>query len=105
MKLVVSDTGPLISLEKIYGGFAFIAKLYDKILVPPAVAQELTAGLDIDLQGYQRRYRIEGLIELGLVDWPHAVPGAERLHDPNRNGHGAKSDYEGISCVILQAWS
>lgn len=33
---VVSDAGPLISLEKISDGYGFIRKLYGKIMVPPA---------------------------------------------------------------------
>lgn len=34
---IVCDTGPLISLEKITGGYRFIWCLYDRLLVPPAV--------------------------------------------------------------------
>lgn len=41
---IVSDTGPLISLEKITGGYRFIRCLYDRLVVPPAVMDELVAG-------------------------------------------------------------
>lgn len=41
-KSIVSDTGPLISLEKMEGGYELIQRLYSTIVVPPAVIQELT---------------------------------------------------------------
>ena len=41
---IVSDTGPLISLERMTGGFPFIRRLYDRIIVPPAVLDELGFG-------------------------------------------------------------
>lgn len=37
----VSDTGPLISLEKVAGGFALLRVLFERILVPPPVVAEL----------------------------------------------------------------
>jgi len=42
-KRIVSDTGPIISLEKLSNGFEFIRKLYDKIIIPQAVLSELSA--------------------------------------------------------------
>lgn len=44
LRQIVSDTGPLISLEKITGGYRFIGRLYDRLIVPPAVIDELVAG-------------------------------------------------------------
>ena len=44
MKRVVSDTSPLISLEKIEEGHTFLRQFYDEVLVPPAVLRELAAG-------------------------------------------------------------
>ncbi len=41
---IVSDSGPLISLEKLTDGFGFIRKLYEKIIIPPAVYQEVSTG-------------------------------------------------------------
>lgn len=40
-RIIVSDTGPIISLEKLIEGFDFIRRLYDEILVPPSVLEEL----------------------------------------------------------------
>ena len=40
-KLIVSNTGPVISLEKLSNGFDFIRKLYDKIILPEEVLKEL----------------------------------------------------------------
>jgi len=42
-KRIVSDAGPLISLEKITGGYRFIRRLYDRLIVPSAVLGELAA--------------------------------------------------------------
>lgn len=42
MRQVVCDTGTLISLEKLPNGFALIRQLYDKLLLPTAVLNELT---------------------------------------------------------------
>jgi len=44
LRQIVCDTGPLISLEKITGGYRFIGRLYARLLVPPAVIDELVAG-------------------------------------------------------------
>lgn len=41
----VSDAGPLISYEKIAGGFTLLHKLVDRIFIPPQVYVELCAGL------------------------------------------------------------
>lgn len=48
MKCVVSDTGPLISLEKLEDGYLFMRQLYDRMLVPPAVMKELLQGVSFD---------------------------------------------------------
>jgi len=41
---VVSDTGPFISLERMKGGFKFLRKLHDRVLIPPQVLDELAVG-------------------------------------------------------------
>ncbi len=41
-KIIVSNTGPLISLEKLNDGFSFIRKLYEKILIPQKVLDEVS---------------------------------------------------------------
>jgi len=46
MKQVVCDTGALISLEKLPNGFALIEQLYEKLLLPTAVLDELTFSYD-----------------------------------------------------------
>ena len=76
---IVSDTGPLISLEKMERGFDFIHKLYDIILVPPAVLDELTEYYPSS-EAYLQHYRIKNFIqvipvqELNILDRNH-------LHD------------------------
>jgi hypothetical protein len=59
---VVSDTGPLISLEKIASGYRFIRRHYDGLVVPPAVLRELAAGAFESEAAYLRHYEIEDLI-------------------------------------------
>ena len=41
---VASDTGPLISLEKLPGGFALLRRLFARVLIPPEVLAELAEG-------------------------------------------------------------
>ncbi len=42
---VVSDTGPLISFEKLPNGFALLRKLCHQVLIPEQVLKELELGL------------------------------------------------------------
>jgi len=40
-KTIICDAGPLITLEKLSDGFSFIRKLYNKIIIPPSVFNEI----------------------------------------------------------------
>ena len=59
---IVCDTGPLISLEKITGGYRFIGRLYDRLIVPPAVMDELVAGQFETKDAYLRHFDAENLV-------------------------------------------
>jgi predicted nucleic acid-binding protein len=65
-EMIVSNTGPLISLEKITGGYELFAKLFDRILIPPVVLQEVSEGMG-DPEQYLRDYGIAELIEVRPV--------------------------------------
>jgi hypothetical protein len=56
LRQIVCDTGPLISLEKITGGYRFIGRLYARLLVPPAVMDELVAGQSETKGAYLRHF-------------------------------------------------
>ena len=43
-KVIVSNTGPLISLEKLDDGCCFIRKLHSQIIVPHKVAEDMSEG-------------------------------------------------------------
>ncbi|MCS3648843.1 putative nucleic acid-binding protein [Salinibacter ruber] len=64
MKRIVSDTSPLISLEKIDGGYKFFRQLYDKVLVPPAVLRELAAGPFENEEDYLSHFGIDDLLQV-----------------------------------------
>lgn len=64
MKRVVSDTSPLISLEKIDGGYTFLRQLYDEVLVPPAVLRELAAGPFESGTDYLAHFGIDGFLQV-----------------------------------------
>ena len=73
--IVVSDTGALISLEKIIGGFSFIQNLYNQINIPPSVYEE-----------YQRKGNLDPYIYSGFIKIQNNpknlnFPSQERLHD------------------------
>ena len=77
--IIVCDTGPLISLEKIRDGYGFIRKLYKKIIVPPSVLHEVSLGVCSSPQEYLRSFKIEDLIETVKPSSAIKVQGIERL--------------------------
>ena len=81
MRQIVSDTGPLISLEKLSQGYDFIRQLYDKLIIAPAVLEEVAAGQFATPKEYLQHYGISDLIEVRTVSQPHELPEAERLHE------------------------
>lgn len=79
-QVIVSDTGALISLEKIPKGFVFISKLYDSLIIPPAVLNELTE-LSPSVEYYLRLHNIEHLIKVQKpteTDFPEIL---NKLHE------------------------
>jgi predicted nucleic acid-binding protein len=64
VKRIVSDTSPLISLEKIDGGYELVRRLYDKVLVPPAVLRELAAGPFENEEAYLSHFGIDDLLQV-----------------------------------------
>jgi predicted nucleic acid-binding protein len=60
---VVSDTSPLISLEKIEGGYTFLGRLYN-VLIPPEVLQELAAGAFESGEAYLSHFAIGDLLQV-----------------------------------------
>ena len=83
---VVSDTGPLISLEKLPNGFGFIRRLYDVVLVPEAVLEEVSAGQFASGAAYLAHYRIADLVEVRSVSAAPTLPAVERLDEGERQG-------------------
>lgn len=78
---VVSDTGPLISLEKLGDGYRLLRLLYDKVLIPPSVLAELIHGQFVDEHAYAEHYGISDFLQVVEVQSKHALPEGERL-DP-----------------------
>jgi len=63
-RLIVSDTGPLITLEKLTDGYRFIRLLYDKIFVPRAVLEELSQGQFTSAGAYLTHYDVGDLFDV-----------------------------------------
>ena len=80
-----SDTGPLISLEKLDDGYRFIRFLYARILVPRTVLDELVQGQFVSPEAYLRHYGIEDLLEVVEARGDLEVPGAELLDAGERD--------------------
>lgn len=70
---VVSDTGPLISLEKLPDGFSLLRLLFSRVLVPPSVLTELQGASP------GRDY----LAHHGLTDLVVVVPEAKAWSHPD----------------------
>jgi len=64
---IVSNTGPLISLEKLSHGYDFIRRLYEKLIIPPAVLDEVAEGQFANPQEYLQHYDIIDLWARRLV--------------------------------------
>lgn len=79
-KVVVSNTGPLITLEKLGDGYDFIRKLYNQILIPQKVAEEISEKFP-SFEAYLEHYQIKGLIQIRRISQTIDVPGIYRLDD------------------------
>ena len=92
-RIIVSDTGPLITLEKLPDGFRFIRMLYDKIVVPPAVVKELVQGQFANAEAYFAHYDINDLIKVIDLENEQAWPELELLD---------KGEQEAIQLALIQ---
>ena len=61
---IVSNTGPLISLEKLRQGYDFIRQLYDTIIIPLGVLDEVAEGQFATPQAYLQHY---GLVDIDFA--------------------------------------
>lgn len=77
---IVSDTGPLISLERLPDGHQWMQELYTGIIVPPSVADELLAGGYKDLDEYEQHFGIESLFRVSTSPGGPVPPEIAHLH-------------------------
>jgi predicted nucleic acid-binding protein len=63
MRDVVSDTGPLISFERIPGGFAIMRRIVRIVIIPPQVLEELQSGFPLGAD-YLTRHGIGDFIRV-----------------------------------------
>jgi predicted nucleic acid-binding protein len=80
VRRIISNTGPLISLEKLRQGYDFIQQLYDTILIPLGVLDEVVKGQFATPHAYLQHYGIVDLIEVQIVSRSEQLPEAARLH-------------------------
>lgn len=78
---IISNTGPLISLEKLTNGYEFIRRLYETIFVPPSVLFEIAHDQYASPTDYLAYYGITDLICVRAVTVSRRWPELERLHD------------------------
>jgi len=86
LRQIVCDTGPLISLEKITGGYRFIGRLYDRLLVPTAVVDELVAGQFETKDAYLHHFEAEDLIVVESLSEARSAAAVEKKTKPLDNG-------------------
>jgi hypothetical protein len=67
VRRIVSNTGLLISLEKLRQGYDFIRQLYDTIIVPPGVLDEVAEGQFATPHAYLQHYGIVDLVEVQAI--------------------------------------
>ena len=76
---IVSDTGPLISLEKLAGGYDFIGRLYEKLIVPEEVIQEVSHRYESPF-AYIEHFEIGDLLDIRSISTSELLPQEFRLH-------------------------
>ena len=69
MNRVVSNTGPIISLEHLADGFDLLRLLFAQVLIPEQVLQELAYGLGTP-QAYLEKYQLTNLVQVVRVHSP-----------------------------------
>lgn len=74
-----SDTGPLITLEKLSDGYRFIRLLFDRIIIPRTVLDELVQGQFLSPHAYLEHYGIGDLLVVVETRANLEVPGVELL--------------------------
>ncbi len=57
-----------------------MTRLYDKVIIPPAVFEEVAAGQFATPSEYLQHYSISDLFKVRTVSQPCVLPEAERLH-------------------------
>ena len=72
LRVIVSNSGPLISLDHIDDGFEFIAKLHQRIYIPESVFQEVSVYTDLEKH-------LGSLLEVRPVQEDTRFLGMERL--------------------------
>ena len=82
--MIVSDTGPLITIEKLSDGYSLLRKLYKKILIPEAVMHELAQGSFEGTKAYLNHYEIHDLLEIEQVLPRTPLAGIEILDQGER---------------------
>ena len=68
-RIIVSNTGPFISLEKITGGFFLLRSLYDRVFIPLQVLFELALD-SLPTQNYLKERSLEDLVIVENVTLP-----------------------------------
>lgn len=81
VEIIISDTGPLISLEKMTDGYALMGKLYKQILIPQGVAEELWRGMFSGWDAYCTHYGLSDFVVIVEVQALKNHPGFETLDD------------------------
>ncbi len=61
---IVSDTGPLISLEKLENGYRFIQLLWGEILLPKVVTEELYQNQFVNWNDYKSYYNVSNSVKI-----------------------------------------
>ncbi len=79
-KTIVSNTGPLISLEKLGDRYEFMGKIYQKIIIPEKVAEEISSHYS-SFDKYISRYSNIQIIEVRQVQERIQTPDIDRLDD------------------------
>lgn len=77
---IVSDSTPLMHLEAQLDGFSFLRRVFEKVYIPRAVAEELAEGYGITPEEYLQMYAVTDFVEIHSLPINPGLKELENLH-------------------------
>jgi predicted nucleic acid-binding protein len=91
-EIVVCDASPIISLERITNGFAFLEDLFDKVHIPEKVMEEVIKKPPFppphSIEAYLKYFNLENIVEIHSNAVDKTIPGILIFQTPSLDFKG-----------------